>query len=96
MDSDDKYEKREPDQSTAVETLKMYRSELRARLKLDEFIRRRLELNDPEWIDEILPTVEKHLYLEMASIDYLDTKLSLSNTDQAKVVGIKKPPGNNN
>lgn len=96
MDSDDKYEWREPNQTAAIDTFKMYRSELRARLKIDEFIRKRLELNDPEWIDEILPTVEKHLYLEKASIDILDAKLSLSDTDQAKVVGIKKTPDSNN
>lgn len=95
MDSDDKYEWREPNQTTAVDTLKMYRNELRARLMIDKFIRKRLELNDPEWIGEILPTVEKHLYLEIASIDILDNKLSLSGTDQAKVIGIKKPPDNN-
>lgn len=96
MDSDDKYEWREPNQTTAIDTLKMYRSELRARLKIDKFIRERLELNDPDWIDEILPTVKSHLYLEIASIDILDNKLSLSDTDQAKVIGIKKQPDNNN
>lgn len=37
MDGEDKYEWREPNQTTSVDTLKMYRQELRGRLKIDEF-----------------------------------------------------------
>ncbi|HRO45124.1 hypothetical protein [Agriterribacter sp.] len=81
---------------TAVSTFKMYRKLLRTRLDTDNEIKQTLLSNAYVWMDEVLPTIYKHINLATDTIFYIDTILSLSDTDQAKVVEIKKPPGKNN
>lgn len=82
--------------TTAVSTFKLYRKLLRTRILTDNEIIQTLQSIAPLWIDEVLPTINKHIIQANDTIFYIDTILSLSDTDQAKVIGLKKPPDNNN